>query len=64
MEQFLNIPNPIGFLWLILVGLSMMIAFLVLKFTKLEWDDVLVGWMVSITIINYHHHYNFSLGCP
>lgn len=51
MEQFLNIPNPIGFLWLILVGLSMMIAFLVLKFTKLEWDDVLVGWMVSITII-------------
>lgn len=44
MEQFLNIPNPIGFLWLILVGLSMMIAFLVLKFTKLEWDDVLVGW--------------------
>lgn len=43
MEQFLNIPNPIGFLWLILVGLSMMIAFLVLKFTKLEWDDVLVG---------------------
>ena len=27
------------------------IAFLVLKFTKLEWDDVLVGWMVSITII-------------
>lgn len=51
MEQFLNIPNPIGFLWLLLVGLSMIIAFLFLKFTKLEWDEVLVGWMVSITVI-------------
>lgn len=51
MEQFLSIPNPIGLVWLLLVGLSMIIAFLVLKFTKLEWDEVLVGWMASIVVV-------------
>ena len=51
MEQFLSIPNPIGLVWLLLVGLSIIITFLVLKFTKLEWDEVLVRWMVSIAVI-------------
>lgn len=51
MEQFLSIPNPIGVVWLLLVVLAMIIAFLVLKFTKLEWDEVLVGWMASIVVI-------------
>lgn len=51
MEQFLSIPNPIGLVWLLFVVLSMMIASLVLKFTKLEWDEVLVRWMASIAVI-------------
>lgn len=58
MEQFLSIPNPIGFVWLLLVGVSVIIAFIIIKFTKLEWDDVLLGWLMSLSLITAVSLYN------
>lgn len=58
MEQFLSIPNPIGFIWLILIVLSIIIAYFVLKFTKLEWDDVLLGWIMALSLITAVSLYN------
>ena len=51
LEKFLSIPNSFGFLWMVLTILSIIIAVIITKRTKLEWDDVLMGWMVSYLVI-------------
>ena len=47
LEKFLSIPNPFALLWLVLTILSIIIAVIITRRTELEWDDVLMMWMIS-----------------
>ena len=47
LEKFLSIPNPFMLLWLVLTILSITIVVIVTKRTELEFDDVLMMWMIS-----------------
>lgn len=47
LEKFLSIPNSFGVLWLVLTLLSIIIAVIITRRTKLEWDDTLMVWMIS-----------------
>lgn len=52
LEKFLSIPNSFGLLWLVLTLLSVIITVIIARYKKIEWDDALMGWMVShLTII-------------
>ena len=47
LEKFLSIPNPFALLWFALTILSIIIAVIITRRTKLEWDDTLMVWMIS-----------------
>ena len=51
LEKFLSIPNSFGLLWMVLTILSIIIAVIITKRTKLEWDDVLMGWAIPYLAI-------------
>ena len=47
LEKFLSIPNPFALLWFALTIISIIIAVIITRRTELEWDDVLMMWMIS-----------------
>lgn len=47
LEKFLSIPNSFGFLWLVLTVSSVIITVVIARRKKIDWDDALIGWMVS-----------------
>ena len=51
LEKFLSIPNSFGVLWLVLTLLSIIVTVIIARCKKIEWDDALMGWMVSYLVI-------------